>query len=483
MTIDSTTVPRTSPLNPVTRAPLSMATRRPRIVTAVLIGSAFLAGAELFIVNVAFDAIGRDFAVSVLSELSWILNAYAVVYAALLVPMGGLADRFGQKRAFVAGLSVFVAASLACGFAPGIWWLVAFRALQAAGAAAMTPASLGLLLAVVAPNRRAPAARLWATIGGLAAAVGPALGGGLVQLSWQWAFWINVPIGLVLVVAALRYVPDVRLNQGTPQPDLAGAGLLVLAVGSLVLGLVQGGEWGWTSMPVLGTLAVCVLAVAALGRRVLRHPAPIIPPALLAVAAFRWANLATLVYSTAFGTALLAAILSLQQTWQLGALYTGLAIAAGPLTAAIASVLAHRVFPSVRPARMIALGSLIIAGSALWQAATPGSTPALWTCFLPAWVLAGVGVGLVMPNLVAAATAGLPPTQASTGGGVVTMARQVGLALGVSVLVTIVAGAQGQAGLTHAWYAVALGMLLTALIALRVPNVSAAREHPARVAA
>ena len=484
MTIDTAVRP-SSPRIPMIRGRGSSAraTQRPRIVTAVLIGSAFLAGAELFIVNVAFDEIGRYFAGAELSELSWILNAYAVVYAALLVPMGGLADRFGQKRAFVAGLSVFVAASLACGFAPGIWWLVAFRALQAAGAAAMTPASLGLLLAVVAPEKRVRAARLWATVGGLAAALGPALGGGLVQASWQWAFWINLPIGLVLVFAALRYVPDVRLNRGTPKPDLAGAGLLVLAVGALVLGLVQGGDWGWTSMPVLGTFAVCVLAIAAFGCRVLRHPAPIIPPALLAVPAFRWANLATLVYSTAFGTALLAAILSLQQTWQLGALHTGLAIAVGPLAAPIASVLAHRLFPGARPARMIALGSLLLAGSALWQAWTLSSTPAFWTGFLPAWVLAGIGVGLVMPNLLAAATATLPPTQASTGGGVVTMARQVGLALGVSVLVTIVGGAQGQAGFTYAWYAVALGMLLTALTALRVPSVITAKPQPVPVAA
>ena len=110
-----------------------------RIVTAVLIGAAFLAGVDLFIVNVAFDQIGHDFAGTELSELSWILNAYAVVYAALLVPMGRLADRAGQKRGFVAGMALFIAASLACGFAPGIWWLVAFRVLQAVGAAAMTP--------------------------------------------------------------------------------------------------------------------------------------------------------------------------------------------------------------------------------------------------------------------------------------------------------------------------------------------------------
>ena len=455
---------------------LTMPAQSQRIVTAVLIGAAFLAGVDLFIVNVAFDQIGQDFAGTELSELSWILNAYAVVYAALLVPMGRLADRAGQKRGFVAGMALFIAASLACGFAQGIWWLVGFRVLQAVGAAAMTPASLGLLLAAVAPERRAPAARLWAMTGAVAAALGPALGGGLVQLSWQWAFWINLPIGLLLVYGALRYVPDVRHNQGTPLPDLAGALVLVLAVGALVLGVVQASDWGWTSAGVLGAFALSVVGTGAFVRRTLRHPSPIIAPTLLAVPAFRWANIATLVFNTAFGAALLGAILWLQQAWDYGALQTGLAIALGPLAVPITSVLAHRVSPGARPGHMIAAGSLLFAGSALWQGWALSTTPAYWTGFLPAWVLGGVGVGLAMPNLLAAAAATLPPAQASTGGGIVTMARQVGLVLGVSMLVTIVDGPDREAGFTDAWYAIALGMLLAAFAALRLSSVTAAKN-------
>ncbi len=454
-----------------------------RVVVTVLVGAAFLAGVDLFIVNVAFDQIGEDFAGADLSQLSWILNAYAVVYAALLIPMGRLADRVGQKRGFVAGMALFVAASVACGFAPGIWWLVAFRTLQAVGAAAMTPASLGLLLAAVAPDKRAPAARLWAMTGAVAAALGPALGGGLVQVSWQWAFWINLPVGLLLLFGALRYVPDVRLNLGDPLPDLVGALLLVLAVGGLVLGLVQGTEWGWTSTGVLGSFAVSILALLAFGRRTLRHPSPIIAPGLLAVQAFRWANLATLVFNSAFGAALLGAILWLQQAWHYGALQTGLAIALGPLAVPITSLLAHRLFPSARPGSMIAAGSLLFALSALWQAWTLSSTPAYWTGFLPGWVLGGIGVGLAMPNLLAAATATLPAAHASTGGGIVTMARQVGLALGVSALVTIIDGAELEVGFTRAWYFVALGMLVAAVTALRMSRFAAKNLEPAVVVA
>lgn len=447
----------------------------PRVVTAVLIGAAFLAGVDLFIVNVAFDQIGADFPGTDLAELSWILNAYAVVYAALLVPMGRLADRMGQKRGFVAGMSLFVLASLACGFAPGIWWLVAFRAVQAVGAAAMTPASLGLLLAALPPERRAPAARLWALTGAVAAALGPAVGGGLVQLSWQWAFWINLPVGLLLVAGALRFVPDVRHREDVPFPDLVGAGLLATTVGAVVLALVQGEDWGWTSARILGALAVALVAAGAFARRTVRHPSPVVPPALLAVPGFRWASLTTLVFNIGFAAALLAAILWLQQAWEYGSLQTGLAIALGPLAVPLTSVLAHRLLPTVRPGPMVVAGALVFAVSALWQAWALSTTPAYLTAFLPAWLLGGVGVGLAMPNLLAAATASLQPGQAATGSGVVTMSRQVGMALGVTLLVAVLGGAADlEAGFTQAWYAVAAGMVLTVLLALRMSAVETA---------
>ena len=167
-----------------------------------------MASLDLFVVNVAFDEIGRDLGTASVSDLSWVLNAYAVAYAAFLVPFGRLADRHGRKAMFLVGLGTFTLASAACAAAPGVWWLVAARTVQAIGAAALTPASLGLLLTAVAPQRRAAAVRIWAASGAVAAAFGPVVGGVLVQVSWHWAFLVDVPIGvLALVTAALR-VPD-----------------------------------------------------------------------------------------------------------------------------------------------------------------------------------------------------------------------------------------------------------------------------------
>ncbi|MEI5673165.1 MULTISPECIES: MFS transporter [unclassified Nocardioides] len=450
---------------------MSSRSQRSGLVTTILVGAAFLAGVDLFIVNVAFDEIGRDLAGpsgAGLAELSWVLNAYAVLYAALLVPLGRLTDRYGRKPGFVAGLVLFTAASAACALAGSVWALVVFRGVQAVGAAAMTPASLGLLLAALPAERRAPAARLFALTGALAAAFGPAVGGGLVQLSWHWAFWINVPLGVVLVVLAIRFVPDVRHNTDAPRPDLVGAVVLAVAVGALVLGLVQGQEWGWASGRVLGAWAVALAATAIFAWRTVHHESPVVEPALLRVRSFSGANLAGVLFNTGFGASLLAGILWMQQVWGYPALRTGLAVALGPLVVPLASLLAHRLFPRTRASSFVAVGSLVTAAGAVLMAASLSTDPSYWTTFLPAWVVTGIGVGLVMPNLVAAATATLPPEQTSTGAGVITMARQLGLVLGVSVLVAVVTADPGIDGFRTAWLLVALSGVLAAATAALV---------------
>src|SRR3954471_13254515 len=202
--------------------------RRPGAVLAVLSAAAFMASLDLFIVNVAFDDIRADFGRASLADLSWVLSAYAITYAALLVPLGRLADRYGRKGGFLLGLGVFTAASAACALSPGLWWLVGLRVLQAAGAAALTPTSLGLLLAATPADRRVRAVRIWAASGALAAAFGPVIGGLLVQASWRWVFIVNVPIGVVGLLAAWRYVPDSHDLSVHRVPDLLGAALLAV---------------------------------------------------------------------------------------------------------------------------------------------------------------------------------------------------------------------------------------------------------------
>jgi MFS family permease len=343
----------------------------------------------------------------------------------------------------------------------------------------MTPASLGLLLAALPAERRAAGARLWALTGAIASALGPAAGGGLVQLSWHWAFWINVPVGIFLVVAALRYVPDVRHNDGAPRPDLLGAAVLAAAIAALVLGLVQAQPWGWTSGRTVAAFGAALAGAGLFAWLSSRHVSPVIDPALLRIRSFAWANITTLLFNTGFGAALLLGILWMQQVWGFSALETGFAIALGPLAVPPTSIIAARRLAHVDPSRLIAAGSVLYAVAALWQLASLSIEPAYWTSFLPAWMLGGVAVGLALPNLVAAATATLPPEQAATGSGVVSMARQVGFALGVSILVAILGTeAIGTESVRAAWVFVAACSLVAAGAALAMTATRARAAVP-----
>src|SRR3954464_10827842 len=198
--------------------------QRARVATVVCVG-VFVSSLDLFIVNIAFPDLRADFPATSLAGLSWGLNAYALVFAALLVPAGRWADRAGRKRAFLGGMALFTLASAACAAAPSVAVLVGARAVQAAGAAVLMPASLGLLLPEFPPEKRGLAIGLWAAVGGTAAAAGPVVGGLLVELPWRWVFLVNLPIGIAAIVAGARVLREVR-EEGSARPDTLGAAVL-----------------------------------------------------------------------------------------------------------------------------------------------------------------------------------------------------------------------------------------------------------------
>lgn len=436
----------------------------------VLLGGVFVASLDLFVVNVAFDEIGRDFATKgggpTQSQLGWILTAYAVIYAALLIPMGRLTDRYGRKLGFVAGLAVFTIASAACALSEGVWTLVAFRVLQAVGAAALTPTSLSLLLNALPAEKRAGGARLWAAVGALAAAFGPAVGGFLVAISWHWAFLINIPIGIALIVLVVRYVPDVRHNRDAPSPDLLGSAVLAVAIGAAALGLVQGNAWGWSSGRIVGTFVIAVLLLAYFAWRSAHHTSPVIDPGLFKLPMFPSANLATMIFSTAFGASLLGGILWMQELWGYSSIRTGLAVAIGPVFVPIVTILSHRYLPRAKPQALVAVGTAICALATAYLALTLTVEPNFAVSYLPAWIFAGIGVGFALPNLIVSATTGLPPELSSTGSGVVSMSRQIGFVWGVSIFVAIVGtGAPSADSFRPAWWFIAGTYAATALLA------------------
>src|SRR3954454_11559387 len=284
-------------------------------VLAVVSAAVFMSSLDLFIVNIAFPDIHADFPETSLAGLSWILNAYAIVFAALLVPMGRSADRLGRRRSFLAGLALFTTASALCALAPSVPLLVAARVLQAIGAAAVFPTSLALVLPEFPPDERRTAVAVWAAVGGVAAAAGPPIGGLLVQAGWQLVFLVNVPIGIALLVVATRVLTEAREPAGTPKPDLVGSLVLIGAIGTLTLGIVKSADWGWDATSTLALIAISALLLAPCWFRATRHAAPIVEPELLKVRSFALANAGALLFFMAFGAMLLGGVLFLTGVW------------------------------------------------------------------------------------------------------------------------------------------------------------------------
>src|SRR4051794_716403 len=284
---------------------------RARVASIVSVG-VFVASLDLFIVNIAFPDIQRDFDGTSLASLSWILNAYAIVFAALLVPAGRWADRTGRKRAFLGGLAVFTAASAACAAAPSVEVLVGGRVIQATGAAGLFPASPGPPPPGVPPQKRGLAIGLWAAVGGTAAAAGPVLGGLLVEISWRWVFLVNLPVGVAAIVAGARVLRETR-EEDSEQPDIIGAGLLTAGVAALIAAIIEGPDWGWGDGRVLGLFGAAVVLLAAFVVRSGRVAVPVVEPELLRVRAFAAANAAGLFFFIGFAGMLLGSVLWLTE--------------------------------------------------------------------------------------------------------------------------------------------------------------------------
>jgi EmrB/QacA subfamily drug resistance transporter len=441
-----------------------------RLVLIIVCAGVVLASLDLFIVNVALPDIARDLHQSNLADLSWILNAYAIVYASLLVLFGRLSESRRRDQGFLLGVAVFTAASAACGLAGNLTTLVAFRIVQAAGAALLTPTSLSLVLATIEPARRQSAVRAWTAVGGLAAALGPVVGGVLVTASWRWVFLVNVPIGLLALFIGRRRLPAVP-GHPVRRPDPLGAVLITGGVAALTLGLVKGHDWGWGSSSTLAALVFAVLALGLFARHCARAGNPLISPDLFRVRSFTGASLVAVLFSIAFGAMLLSIVLWDQDVWHWSALTTGLAIAPGPLMVPLFSFLvAGRAIARFGPGRVIGVGATIFAAGITWWALAASTTPNYVGAMLGGMLLTGVGVGLTLPTFMATGASSLPPEAFATGSAVVNMLRQVGLAVGVAVLVAVLGApatpSAAQTAFEHGWYVIAGAALLAALAGL-----------------
>lgn len=415
------------------------AAARPAVVLAVAATGAGLAFLDATIVNVAFPDIRADFRGSSLGGLSWILNAYNIVFAALLVAAGRFADILGRRRTFAAGIVLFTLASAACALAPSTGALVAARAVQAIGAAVLVPSSLALVLAAYPPRERAHGVALWSAIAALSAGLGPSLGGVLVEAGgWRLAFLVNLPLGAAVLLAGRRVLSESREPGLRTPPDVAGAALAAAAVAALTLAIVQGGDWGWTSAAVLGAFGAAVVTGALLVRRCARHPAPVLDLGLLRTRSLSTANALTAIGAAGFYAYTLNNVLFLTTVWDWSVLEAGLALTPGPFVAAAVARPASRLAARAGYRPLLIAGTLVWALTLLWMRAAIGPVPDFAGHWLPAMVGLGLGAGISFPLISAAAITGAPGERFATATALNSVSRQLGAVLGVALLVAIV---------------------------------------------
>jgi EmrB/QacA subfamily drug resistance transporter len=436
-------------------------------VFAVTVAGAFMVSLDLSIVNVAFPSIQRSFDDVSTTALSWVLSAYSVVFGALLLGAGRLADRIGRRRTFLTGLTVFTIGSALCGLAPSAALLIAGRVVQAVGAALLMPSALALLLAAAPAEARARTVAVWGGITALAVATGPSLGSLLIDAGgWRWAFIVNLPIAAVAAVAARRVLVESKVPG--PVPDLLGVGLVSLAMAGLALGITQGHEWGWSSGRIIGSFAVtAVLAPVALLRS-RTHEAPAIDLRVFESRTVLLANLATMTYAIGFFAMLLNNVLFLTTAWGYSTLAAGLAITPGPLVVASLSSTTGRLAARHGFGPVLIAGGLTFAFGEALMIAFVDAGSSYFTVYLPASLVVGLGVALSFPVLSAAAVAGLPPERFGTGGSINQTSRQLGAVLGIAVLVAILGTpatpAEAMDGFRDAWTMCAGFGIVTAAI-------------------
>lgn len=439
--------------------------RRARLVLALVSVGFFITALDFTIVNVAFRPIERDFGEGAANLLPWTLSGYSIAFAAGLLTAGRMADAFGRKRAFLLGNVVFTAASLVCGLAPHAGVLVAGRVLQAVGGALIVPTATALVLPEYPVEQRSHVFGIATAMGSIAAGVGPAVGGLLTsQLGWRWVFFVNLPIGIVTVVAGQRLLRESRDPTAAHRSDLLGAGLAMASVGLLTLAIVEGERWGWASPSTLGAAVASVVTGAWFLARCRASTNPVLDLSLFRLRYVSSANAAALLWAMGFYAMYFTNVGWLQEVWGYSAQRSGFAYVAGPVCATLVSIFATRRLRQFGAVRPVVVGALVIAATSIAFSLVSDESHHYVTQFLPATIVFGLAVGAVIPVLSGAANAFLPANRFAMGSAIYTTGRQVGAALGIAIVSALQTRSPGADGLHHSYWYVASVMALAAVI-------------------
>lgn len=453
--------------------PVPMRTWLPLV--AVCTGT-FMLLVDVTIVNVALPDIARDLGTS-FTQLQWVVDVYALALAALVLGAGSLADLYGRRRLYLLGLVVFALSSLACGLAPDAGWLIAARGVQGVGGAIMFATTIALINTSYEGRDRGTAFGIWGAVLGAAAALGPILGGALTEFDWRWIFYVNLPVSVLAVVMTLVAVREAR-QPDAPRPDLPGIALFTLGAGGVVYGLVRAAAEGWGEPTSWGPVAAGLVVLVVWVLVELRRPAPMLDVRLFGDRSFSGIMLAAFVLNGAAFAQLVYTSLWLQSIGGLSPLQAGCVFI--PLSVVSFGMAAGggRWFQTLPPRFVLGGGLLLIgAGCLLMTTVEADST---WRVLVAGLAVLGAGVGIANPTLASAALAAVPRERSGMASGAVNTARQIGFAVGVSVLGTVFA--TGAAGALRDAGTPDPSGVATALSAGQAPAIVASAEPDARPA-
>ncbi|WP_216364300.1 MFS transporter [Subtercola boreus] len=456
------------------------------LVLAICCLSLFIVSMDVTIVNVALPSIRVDFGASV-SDLQWIIDGYTLTIASFLLLSGSMADRFGRRRVFQIGLVVFSLGSLLCSIAPSIGFLIFARVLQALGGSMLNPVAMSIITNVFTGAReRARAVGIWGAIVGVSMAFGPLVGGALTEtVGWRSVFWVNVPVGVAAIILCAVFVPESRAAVAR-KLDPLGQLFVIVALVSLVFGLIEGPRQGWSNPLIIGLFVLTAVAVVLLARHESRIREPFVDLRFFRSIPFSSATITAVCGFAAYGGFLFVNALYLQDVRGLSAFHTGLYMLPLAVATLVCSLISGNLVARFGTRPSLVLAGSLIAASALVLTTLTADTPVL--VLFGAYVLFGLGFGMINAPITTTAVSGMPRSQAGVAAGLASTSRQTGSSIGVALAGTVTAaGAAGVIGpafalATHPFWWIVIGCGAVIVILGITASTPWARRSTERIA-
>lgn len=425
----------------------------------------FLVSIDSTILYAAFNSIAASFPQANPVSISWVMNAYTIVYATSLIPAGGIADRFGRKKVFMYGVGLFVLASFLCGIAPNIYMLIAARVLQAFGAALLGPSSLSLILEAFPQSKRSQVMTAWGAVGALAAAIGPASGSFIIDsMGWEWAFFVNIPVGVYCLLKGILTLQESRNSRTHIQFDAVGMGLIILSVSLLTTCIIEVKSGQLSLHQFLLMLSLGIGGLLAFISWCRNTTDPLIDMGLFKNKTYRFVNMAALLFSIAFATMFFSFFFFMTNIWHYSLPTAGLAITPGPLVVIPVAIISGKIASRFGHRNILIYGCLMFAASAIWYLNIPGVKPHYVGAWLPGQLITGMAIGMVMPALSAAAVHDLPKKDYAMGSAINQAIRQIGTVIGVAITVALLVHPHIQLVDFHKLYQLQIGLVLVAAL-------------------